>query len=204
VFTGIIQSIGVISAIKHEKNSALLEIEGDLEQGDIQIGESIAVNGCCLTVVDKKTRRFSADLSDETLRLTTFASAQVGERVNLERALRFSDRLGGHLVTGHVDAVGEIAAIEANPGSIKMSIACDRAFSKYIVSKGSVAIDGISLTLSLDAEPLADKTVFSVYIIPHTGTHTTLIGKRVGDRVNLEWDYLAKITESLLSHGGRI
>lgn len=167
---------------------------GDLS--DVAIGDSIAVSGCCLTVTYKQGQRFTTDLSDETLRLTTFAHARAGQSVNLERALRFSDRLGGHLVTGHVDAIGKIVALTPKSGSLEIALQIPAELIKYVVHKGSIAIDGVSLTVSL-TESDRRRHQMRLYIIPHTEEKTTLPMLKVGDTVNIEVDYLAKLVENL-------
>lgn len=199
MFTGIIQALGTIVAFSAHGSGALLRIESpDCEEW--VIGESVAVNGCCLTVTRAEGHTFHADLSDETLRRTTFSHMKVGERVNLERALRISDRLGGHLVTGHMDGVGIVRGRRDIGTSIEMAIEIPGDLRRYLVHKGSIAVDGVSLTLTVsDAEKKA--AIFTVTLIPHTAEHTTLGQKQLGDRVNIEVDYLAKIVESLGNYG---
>ena len=200
MFTGIIQAVATVAAFKRQGEGARLRVETPWDLADVEIGESIAVSGCCLTVVAIDGRSFEADLSDETLRATALAGLAIGDAVNLERALRFCDRLGGHLVTGHIDTTGHILALNPKSGSLEITISVPQELGKYLINKGSIAVDGISLTLSLDAADLAQNQ-FRVTIIPHTETKTTLSSKHVGDAVNLEMDYLAKMVERLVGAG---
>lgn len=189
MFTGIVEELGTV----HHRAGARLRIAADAVLEDAGIGDSIAVNGCCLTVVELgengPQRWWEADVSDETSRRTCLGALRPGDRVNLERPLRLSDRLGGHLVQGHVDAVGEIVA--PAPGLV---VGMPPALSPYVVTKGSITVDGVSLTV-VDALP--DR--FSVAVIPHTAAVTTLGHKGAGDQVNLEVDVMAKYAERLLA-----
>jgi riboflavin synthase len=187
VFTGIIEAIGTVRAFTRRGGEARVGIEvGPLAEG-LRPGDSIAVDGACLTVTACKGDGFSCDLSAETLTRTTLGALRVGSRVNLERPLRLGDRLGGHLVTGHVDAVGEIVHRTAQGDGEFRRFRFPSELTPLLVMKGSIAVDGISLTV---AE--LGRDTFGVAVIPHTLRHTTLGGKRVGDPVNLEADLLGK------------
>lgn len=190
MFTGLVQAIGRL-----ERSPAGVRVRTDL--GPLALGDSVAVDGVCLTVAELLADGFRADVSEETLGRSTLAGqAATGGRVNLEPALRLADRLGGHLVSGHVDGLGEITAIERQAGSWRLEVAWqDPAYGRYVCEKASVALDGISLTVA-GCEP--DGSRFWIAVIPTTWTGTTLAGRRVGDRVNLEADLLAKYTERLL------
>ncbi len=193
MFTGIVQAVGRISAVQRRTEGVQVAVDaGAFAQEDIVVGDSIALNGCCLTVVaiDAGTMRF--DVSSETLRCTTGLDS-IGA-VNLEKALRFSDRLGGHLMSGHVDGVGivERAAPVAEGGSVLLEVSAPNELARFVASKGSIAIDGVSLTVNA-----ADGCHFSVNLIPHTLAETTLGALRIGARVNLEVDLIARYLERL-------
>jgi riboflavin synthase len=192
VFTGIVEELGTVVA----RDGARLRIAARLVLDDVKLGDSTAVNGCCLTVVDFESAPalesdgwWEADVSDETFSRTNLGDLAPGDPVNLERPVRLQDRLGGHLVQGHVDAVGEI--VEAAPD---LRVRMPAGLLRYVVEKGSVTVDGISLTV---VDALADG--FTVAVIPHTAAVTTLGSKGPGDRVNLEVDVMAKYAEKLLS-----
>jgi riboflavin synthase len=194
MFTGIIEEMGEVLAVESFPDGARLRIRaGTLIQG-ARIGESIAVSGVCLTMVALSPGDFSADLAAETLRRTTLGTLRPGDSVNLERPLRFDDRLGGHIVQGHVDGVGTITAVKPEGDGVWMEIAPPAALQPYIAEKGSVAVDGISLTVA----DVLDGGHFAVALIPHTLAVTTLGRRCTGDRVNLEVDILAKYVERLL------
>ena len=161
------------------------------------IGDSIAVNGACLTAVSLQGSRFSVDVSPETLSKTTFETVKIGERVNLERALRLSGRLDGHLVSGHIDGLGTITGKQKQGNAVVVTCAVPEALSRYMIPKGSVAIDGISLTINS-----CEKQSFSVSVIPHTAKLTTIGLKAAGDTVNIETDMLGKYVEKFLSRQG--
>lgn len=200
MFTGIIQATGELVSFVREGQAggrARIVVRTPWTLEDVVIGESIAVNGCCLTVVHKDQHMFAADLSDETLRLTALGSLQVGDALNLERALRMSDRLGGHIVTGHIDGIGRLESRQVLEGAVALTVSLPQPLTRYLVDKGSVTLDGVSLTLSCDLL-LKRAAQFRVYIIPHTGEETTLLKKQVGDMFNIEVDYLAKLVEGLL------
>jgi riboflavin synthase len=194
VFTGIIEELGRVRAIQHREGGARLELASTTVLEDARVGDSIAVNGCCVTVVGRGDDWWAADAVIETLERTAFGALEVDEPVNLERPLRLSDHLGGHLVQGHVDAVGHV--ISSTPladGSTRFTFSAPPEVLRYVVEKGSVAVDGISLTVAA----LAD-AAFDVAIIPHTLAVTTLGHKGTGAPVNLEADLIAKYVERLL------
>lgn len=196
MFTGIIEEIGKIKSIRRGNDSVVLEIEASHILEDVKIGDSIATNGVCLTATSFKGGAFFADAMPETMHRTTLGSLRPGDRVNLERALCLNGRLGGHLVAGHVDGVGEIVRKDKNENAIWITISAPPAILKYIIEKGSVAIDGVSLTVAY-----VDESAFKVSIIPHTQGETTLVDKYPGDKVNLENDMIAKYVEKLMSGG---
>lgn len=197
MFTGIIEEMGSVKALRREAGSARLTISASTVLGSTALGDSICVNGVCLTVVDMGRSEFSADVAYETLKVTDLGELQGGQKVNLERALQLSARIGGHLVTGHVDAVGRIRDKRQEGNSWRLFIEAPETALRYIIKKGSVAVDGISLTVAD-----VDKTGFSIAMIPHTAKLTTLGFKSVGDSVNLETDIIGKYVERLLS--GRV
>ena len=194
MFTGIIQAIGCIAAIESSGADRRYRIDARaLDLSDVANGDSIAVGGVCLTALDIQDGCFSADVSVETLNLTTLGSAVVGDQVNLEKALRLADRLGGHLVSGHVDAMGKVIAIGDDARSQRWTFEVPVRIAKYIAQKGSVCIDGVSLTVNdVDGEG------FDVALIPHTVAHTAFAHTDVGDAVNLEIDLVARYVERLL------
>jgi riboflavin synthase len=196
MFTGIIESIGTVRQIARRGGDAVLEIATDLDLGDVRIGDSIAVSGACLTVVAKTATSFSADVSAETLSKTNLGALKPRDRVNLEKSLRLHGFLGGHLVLGHVDGVGKIVRKEAAANSIVFVIEVDEALIKYIVEKGSIAVDGISLTVNS-----VDGSRFYLNIIPHTAKMTTLDARKVNDSVNIETDIIGKYVVSYLGGG---
>lgn len=197
MFTGIIEEIGRIKKISHGAKSACLGIEAHKVLKDTHIGDSIATNGVCLTVTDMKPGYFEVDVMHETLKRSNLAELKTGSSVNLERALTLNTRLGGHMVSGHIDGIGTIHRIYKEDIAQKIVISTTKDITKYIINKGSIAIDGISLTVVyvLDHE-------FEVSIIPHTKDETTLLSKKVGDTVNLECDLIGKYVEKLLSNKG--
>ena len=192
MFTGIVVEKGKVLDASEES----LVIEGWLALEGAQIGDSIAVNGACLTITTMSEGRFAVDVTPETLRRTNLGDLRVGSAVNLEPSLAYGGKVGGHLVQGHVDAVGVVAEITPEGNSRLMTIAAPREIMRYVVEKGYVAVDGISLTVAA----LTDAQ-FTVAVIPYTDEHTTLGERGVGDRVNLEADILAKYTERLLTEG---
>jgi riboflavin synthase len=194
MFTGLVEALGVVHELTADGAGRLLVIEAPSLTGELALGESVAVNGACLTVVahDATTCRFQA--GPETLRRTNLGDLHAGDRVNLERSLRVGDRLGGHIVQGHIDGVGRIDRILSDGEWVLMWFACPSDLSAQMVRKGSVAVDGVSLTL-VDVED----GLFSVALIPHTLALTTLGFKRPGDPVNLETDLLAKYVQKCLA-----
>jgi riboflavin synthase len=194
MFTGLVEELGTVRAVIPNETGARLEIEAATVLADAVLGASIAVNGCCLTVVELAEGWWAADAVEETLRRTSLGALEAGDRVNLERPVRLEDRLGGHIVQGHVDGVGEIAERETLPdGSTRVVITADDGVLRYVVEKGSIAVDGVSLTVAG-----VDEKAFEFALIPHTATVTTLGIKGPGDPVNLEVDLLAKYVERLL------
>jgi riboflavin synthase len=194
MFTGIVEELGRVRAFERNEGGARIQIAATTVLGDAVIGASIAVNGCCLTVVELGDGWWAAEAVTETLERTNLGTLRAHDPVNLERPLRLADRLGGHLVQGHVDAVGELVERAAVPdGSTRMRFQLSDPLMRYIVEKGSITVDGISLTVvTLHADG------FDVAVIPHTLAATNLGAKRVGDPVNLEVDVLAKYVERLL------
>lgn len=194
MFTGLIAEMGSVRALRREGNSYHLSIAAQKILPGLRIGDSVAVNGACLTVVDLDGASFTADVMPETARLTNIGSLRAGERVNLERTLRLCDGLDGHIVSGHVEGVGRICA-ERDEGIAKIvTITAPREILKYIIKKGSIAIDGISLTVVE-----AGENNFSVSLIPHTAQETTLGYKKIGACVNLETDIIGKYVERMLA-----
>ena len=194
MFSGIIEATGKITAIENRKGDQRISIDaGGLDLTDVKTGHSIAVNGVCLTVVTLAGSEFSVDVSAETLACTTFNSFMTGSKMNLEKALHLSDRLHGHLVTGHVDGVGTIKSRQADARSERFDIDCPKELLRYFSKKGSICIDGVSLTIN---EKTA--TGFSVNIIPHTLQETIISGYQTGTRVNLEVDLIARYLETLI------
>jgi riboflavin synthase len=194
VFTGIIEELGRIQAIHQREGGARLEVAAQAVLTDARVGDSIAVNGCCVTVVERGDSWWAADAVIETLQRTALGALEPGDPVNLERPLRLSDHLGGHLVQGHVDAVGKIVArTPLADGSTRFTLSAPPEVLRYVVEKGSIAIDGISLTVAA-----LDDEGFDVAVIPHTLAVTTLGHKQPGAAVNLEADLIAKYVERLL------
>ncbi len=193
MFTGIVEGSGKVVRLTMKGADALLEIEAAINLSEVSLGDSIAVNGACLTVTAKTAKTFTADVSAESLSKTTLKHLQAGHPVNLEKSLRIGGFLGGHFVLGHVDGIGRILSKTQKSGSIIFAIEADEPLSRYIVEKGSVAIDGISLTVNK-----LEKGRFYVNIIPHTAVHTTLTGKKEAEWVNIETDILGKYVEKLL------
>ncbi|HEY1234829.1 MAG TPA: riboflavin synthase [Candidatus Binatia bacterium] len=192
MFTGLIEDVGKIAALHIEKHAAVLTVETKLPISEMSRGASIAVNGACLTVVKKTPKTFTVDVSPETLKRTSLRELAVGSAVNLERPMRLADRLGGHLVTGHVDGLAKILAMSTEGEFTIIRFAVPALMTPLLVRKGSVAIDGISLTVN-DCR----RGRFSVAIIPYTLQHTNLRARRVGDKVNVETDLIGKYVQSL-------
>jgi riboflavin synthase len=190
MFTGIIEEIGTIKTIQHGAKSAVIEIRASKVLEKTLLGDSISTNGVCLTVVEQTADSFRVEAMNETLARTNLGSLKQGARVNLERALAMGDRLGGHMVSGHIDGTGVIQALRQDDIAWWVQISCDDKLMRYIIEKGSIAIDGISLTVAT-----VQTNSFEVSIIPHTKDHTTLLAKSVGDSVNLENDLVGKYIE---------
>jgi len=198
MFTGIIQAIGEIASLEPKGGDAQVQIRSlHLDWHDVALGDSIAVSGVCLTVVDLTGSGFWADVSQETLSRTAFRHFRRGTRVNLEKALTLNSRLGGHLVSGHVDDVGKILKRSNKGRSIQLSIAAQSSLARYIAEKGSICVDGVSLTVNR-----IEGTIFELNIVPHTLAGTTLQEHAMGQEVNLEVDMVARYLERLLL-GGR-
>ncbi len=193
MFTGIIEELGTVERVTRGRVSAVLAIRAEAILSDLKIGDSVAVNGVCLTATSLTGHGFTADVMHETLDRSSLAGLGPGSPVNLERAMAANGRFGGHIVAGHVDGVGTIAAIERDDNAIWFTITAPEQVLRYVVEKGSIAIDGISLTVAR-VEP--DR--FAVSVIPHTAAVTLLGRRRVGDRVNLESDIIGKYVERLL------
>ncbi len=196
MFTGIIETTGKILSIeKKDKDSRFIFDTGAVSYKDMNIGDSIAVNGTCLSIIEKSEHSFIADLSAETLALTTFSNLKEDSPVNLEKAMRLSDRINGHLVSGHVDGMGKIIGRQDEGRSIRFVIESPDALKKYISKKGSVTVDGVSLTVND-----VNENVFSVNIIPHTLSETIFSGYKVNIEVNLEVDQIARYLEKLINN----
>ena len=198
MFTGIIEGLGTVAQVRPMDGGSRLTVAADFPLEGSGIGDSIAVNGACLTAVSLQGPRFSVDVSPETLSKTTFRKVKIGDRVNLERALRVSDRLDGHLVSGHIDGMGTITGKQQQGNAVVVTFAVPEILSRYMIPKGSVAIDGISLTINR-----CDTQSFSVSVIPHTAKLTTLYLKKAGAQVNIETDMLGKYVEKFLKKPGR-
>lgn len=193
MFTGLIEEIGTIRSVIQGAKGGQIVIEGAKVLEDVRIGDSISTNGVCLTVVHVEKTSFTVDVMPETMRKSNLKNAGNGCKVNLERALKVGDRFGGHMVSGHVDDVGKIIALEKEDNATWVSIQVDPTLMKYIVEKGSVAIDGTSLTVASTSQ-----NAFRVSIIPLTGEETTLLTKEIYDEVNIECDMIAKYVEKMM------
>jgi riboflavin synthase len=196
MFTGIVEELGVVQALERGLQSAVLTVLARRVVNGMNVGDSVTVNGVCLTVARMNDQGFAVDVGPETLRVTTLGGLAPGDGVNLERAMRLGDRLGGHLVSGHVEAVGRVASRAPDGNAITLTIEAPREILRYCVGKGSITIDGVSLTIT----SLTEKT-FGVMIIPHTAEVTNLGLKPPGSLVNLEPDLIAKYVERLLMGG---
>lgn len=194
MFTGIVEEAGFVRSLQHGSNSSQITIASSIVVSDLKTGDSVCTQGVCLTVIHFTPDSFTVDVMPETLRQTTLGGLKAGMLVNLERALRLSDRLGGHLVSGHIDGTGTITKVWRDDIAIRIEISASPDILKYIIGRGSVAIDGISLTVTD-----VDSHRFGVSVIPHTQTVTTLTGKRPGEAVNIECDMLAKYVEKLIN-----
>jgi riboflavin synthase len=195
MFTGIIEAVGKIAKVEAKRGDSRLHIHvGKLDMSDVALGDSIACNGVCLTVIEFSHDFYVADVSAESLKLTTLSDVSVGTPVNLEKALTPTTRLGGHLVSGHVDGIGEIVEIVKQARSVQYRVKPPQAIAKYIAKKGSITVDGVSLTVNE-----LDQDNFMLNLVPHTIQETTATNYRVGSKVNLEVDLLARYLERLLS-----
>lgn len=199
MFTGIVEEMGGITVMNKSLAGAKLTILASTVMSDLKIGDSVSVNGICLTVVSRSERDFSVEVSPETLSVTTLGSFAVGMPVNLERAMKLNERIGGHLVAGHVDGVGVIRSRQQDANAIVFTIGAPPEILRYCVAKGSITVDGISLTINAVSEQ-----GFSVAIIPHTAKVTILGLKQVNDTVNLESDLIGKYVERLLQERGHL
>jgi riboflavin synthase len=194
MFTGLIEGVGTLSAREDRQGDARIRVQaGTLPFAGVALGESIAVNGACMTVVEFDADSFAFDASNESLALTTLGRLPVGAAVNLERALRADARLGGHLVSGHVDGMGEVLDVQPDARAQRWRFAAPAALMKYIARKGSICVDGVSLTVNA-----VEGDAFEVALVPHTVAHTAFASTRVGDAVNLEIDLVARYVERLL------
>lgn len=193
MFTGLIEDVGMVRGLRFRDGAAVLTVTTKLAVGSMPLGASIAVNGACLTVVKKARRAFTVDVSPETLRMTNLDRLRVGSLVNLEQPLRLQERLGGHLVTGHVDGVGTVSAVAKQGDFTIFSFRLPKSLGALLVGKGSVAVDGVSLTVNH-----CRAGGFSVAIIPFTLRHTNLRARRVGDRVNIETDLIGKYVKNFM------
>lgn len=196
MFTGIIEEVGTVIGIHKKANSASIEIRAEQVLSDVKTGDSIAVNGICLTVTSHTARSFTADIMHETMRRSAMKNIRNGSRVNLERAMMAGGRFGGHIVSGHIDGTGTIEKIEKDEIATWYTIGAEDKLMRYIIEKGSIAIDGISLTVAS-----VQQHSFCVSVIPHTTANTTLPGKKPGDPVNLENDCIGKYVEHFLCTG---
>lgn len=196
MFTGIIEEIGTIGAVNKIAAAAVLSIKCQRILEDIHLGDSIAVNGVCLTVTSFDEAGFTADVMHETLNRSSLGCLKPGSHVNLERAMAADGRFGGHIVSGHIDGTGKIISLKRDANAIWYTIICDKQLLRYIIEKGSITIDGISLTVAK-----VTRETFSVSIIPHTLTETILSEKKAGDTINLENDCIGKYVEHIMQFG---
>ena len=193
MFTGLIEEVGKIQGVKKGASSAILSVQASKIMEDIHLGDSIAVNGVCLTVTSTSSSGFTADVMHETLNRSSLGGLRIGSYVNLERAMKANGRFGGHIVSGHIDGTGTISDIRKDDNSVWFEIKASSPLLRYIIEKGSIAIDGISLTVAR-----VSKDSFQVSIIPHTASFTTLSHRHIGDMVNLENDCIGKYVERLM------
>lgn len=187
MFTGLIETIGTVSGLKAKGNYFVMEVDSTLPLDEIRLGDSISCNGACLTVVEVSGGSFAVEVSQETAQRVDMERYQPGRRVNLERALRVGDRMGGHFVSGHIDTAGQVASLRSVGRSLELAVRYDTRFDPLVIEKGSIAIDGVSLTVNECSAGL-----LSVNLIPHTSAETTLPGLGRGDSVNLEFDLIGK------------
>lgn len=199
MFTGIVEEIGIIQGIKKGEKSSILLIKANMVLEQTVLGHSICTNGVCLTVTSLNGSTFEADVMAETLRRSNLGKLSVGSKVNLERALSVESRLGGHIVSGHIDGTGEVISFVKEDNAIWVTVKSTPDILKYVVEKGSITIDGISLTVAY-----VDEKTFKVSIIPHTAKESTILNKKIGDAVNLECDVIGKYVEKLLGLGKKV
>jgi riboflavin synthase len=199
MFAGIVEEMGAVKALEKTTSGTHLSILASVALSDLAVGASVSVNGACLTVVARNEKGFSVDVSPETLAVTNLGNLAPGSAVNLERAMKLNERIGGHLVAGHVDGVGVIRSRQQEGNALVLAIEAPREILRYCVPKGSIAVDGVSLTMN----DVTDRS-FSVAIIPHTAKVTTLGLKNPGDSVNLESDLIGKYVERLLQERGHV
>lgn len=198
MFTGIIEEIGRVERVTRGAKSCRLRIKAAAVLEDARTGDSICTSGVCLTVTKLEQDHFEADVMAETMRRTKLGSLTAGSRVNLERAMQLNGRFGGHIVSGHIDGTGTIRSVKTEENAVWLEISADRSLLRYIVEKGSIAVDGVSLTVAS-----AGDSGFKVSVIPHTGRETTLLRQKAGDTVNLECDVIGKYVEKLFGRETR-
>lgn len=196
MFTGIVEEIGFVEGVTKGAKSSRLRIKADTVLEGTRIGDSICTSGVCLTVTKLEGAYFEADVMAETMRRSKLGSLNPGSKINLERAMQLNGRFGGHMVSGHIDGTGKILAMVKEENAVWVSISAEESLLRYIVEKGSIAIDGVSLTVAA-----VGHSEFKVSVIPHTGMETTLLKQKVGDAVNLECDIIGKYVEKLLQPG---
>lgn len=193
MFTGLVEEIGTIDSISKSEKSAKITIKAEKVLEDVKLGDSICTNGVCLTVVSFDSHKFTVDVMAESMRRSNLKNLSKGDEVNLERALRLGDRLGGHIVSGHIDGTGKIEDYTREDNAVWITVSAPPELLRYIIQKGSIAIDGVSLTVAY-----SDDEVFKVSIIPHTKDATTLLRKKPGQEVNLECDMIGKYIENFM------
>lgn len=194
MFTGLVEEIGKVKAVIKSEKSGRITLAANKVLTGLRLGDSISTNGVCLTVTEFGHGYFSVDVMGETMRRSNLKNLKIGDSINLERALKLGDRLGGHIVSGHIDGTGAIINFQDEENAVWITVKSPEKLLRYIIEKGSIAIDGVSLTVAY-----ADNEVFKVSIIPHTKDETTLVTKRVGDEVNLECDIIGKYIEKLIN-----
>ena len=198
MFSGIVETVGIVSEFVHGEESVAMIVETDANFSNLENGESISVNGVCLTVVESNDSKFRMDVGTETLNKTSFKNVKPGDRLNLERSLTFSSKISGHFVSGHIDQVGQVTSIEKKPGEVLLKFSHPPFLDPYIMEKGSIALDGISLTVFN-----CKGNSFNVSIIPFTWNHTNLNTRKIGDLINIECDmigkYVYKACENLIN-----
>lgn len=197
MFTGIVEELGTVVSISKGTKSSKMTLQGDVIFEDMKLGDSIAVNGVCLTVTEKTANTFTVDVMAETLRRSSLGNLSKGGKVNMERAMAANGRFGGHIVSGHIDGTGTIESFVQEDNATWVTITTSGKILKYIIEKGSITIDGISLTVAY-----VDNRCFKVSLIPHTAANTTLLMKKAGDIVNLENDIIGKYVDKLLGYQG--